>query len=132
MFNDYPYMCKKLYRLTYWFDFKTLNVISGKNKTVIGYDKSNWPIYCGADYLGEKWAHHNHIMVSLFSPTDYGKWPECGPKRNKAMVEYASVEGYLGYMIAFWDGVSKGTSHCIDMAHEAGLKVKVIKYKEKK
>ena len=130
-FNNYPFMSKILYKLTAKFEFKTLNVISGKNKFRIGYDKANWPIYCGADFLGEKWAHSNHVLVTLFDPKWYGKWPECGPKRNDAMIEYATEEGYLGYLVAFWDGESRGTEDCFSKARKAGMKVKVITYKDK-
>ena len=33
-----------------------------------------------------------------------------------------------GVLIAFWDGISKGTKHMIDLANKHGLKVFVVKF----
>ena len=35
---------------------------------------------------------------------------------------------YADYLIAFWDGKSKGTSLMINLAKEKGLKVRVVNY----
>lgn len=44
----------------------------------------------GADGLGERWAKRVGIPRKRFYAEDYGEWPECGPKRNRAMAEYAN------------------------------------------
>jgi hypothetical protein len=45
-----------------------------------------------------------------------------GFKRNKEMAEVSQG------LIAFWDNVSKGTKHMIDIATELKLKTLIIKY----
>jgi hypothetical protein len=35
---------------------------------------------------------------------------------------------YADYLIAFWDGKSKGTKHMIDLAVLNSLKIRIIKY----
>lgn len=46
---------------------------------------------------------------------------------NKKMAEYASLNGN-GELIAFWDGVSRGTRDMIDVAGKYGLIVRIIEY----
>lgn len=43
----------------------------------------------GADECGERWAKSNGIPVKRFPAEDYGEWPFCGPRRNRAMAQYA-------------------------------------------
>jgi len=54
----------------------------------------------------------------------YGK--SAGYKRNEEMAIYSKEDN--GVLIAFWDEVSKGTKHMIDLANKHGLKVFVVKY----
>ena len=76
----------------------------------------------GADKLGERYAHENSHKLTLF-PADWDKYGKsAGYIRNKQMAEYADA------LIAFWDGISKGTLHMINLAKENNLKVRVIKY----
>lgn len=61
----------------------------------------------GADSLGKRWAIENGIPVISF-PAEwdiYGK--SAGIRRNSSMGSYAD------YVIAFWDGESRGTKHMI-------------------
>jgi hypothetical protein len=75
----------------------------------------------GADRLGEVWALDNEVDIKRFVPNwDLGK--HAGFLRNSQMAEYAD------YLVAFWDGKSKGTKHMIDTALEKGLLVKVVRY----
>lgn len=46
---------------------------------------------------------------------------------NEQMARYAS-EVIGASLIAFWDGISKGTKHMIDLANKHGLRVFVIKF----
>ena len=76
--------------------------------------------YKGADLLGERYASERNHPIKQF-PADwrqYGK--SAGQKRNAEMANYANL------LIAFWDGKSKGTKNMIDLATQAGLKVKVL------
>lgn len=62
----------------------------------------------GADRLGEFWAYRNQIPIKIFKP-DWDKFGKAaGHIRNKAMAEYADR------VIAFWDGISRGTKNMIE------------------
>lgn len=76
----------------------------------------------GADHLGEQFAKEKGYDLKLFPANwkTYGK--SAGYLRNKQMAEYAD------YLIAFWDGKSKGTRHMIDLAKKNGLSVRVVRY----
>lgn len=74
----------------------------------------------GADRLGECYANEKGYKVTIF-PANwdlYGK--SAGYRRNVEMGNYADA------LIAFWDGLSKGTKHMIDIAKDLGLKIAVI------
>ena len=78
----------------------------------------------GADSLGERYALEKNYKLTKF-PANwslYGK--SAGYRRNVDMGNYADA------LIAFWDGISKGTKHMIDIATNKGLRICVIKYKE--
>ncbi len=76
--------------------------------------------YKGADLLGERYAAERNYQIRQF-PADWRRYGKsAGLKRNTEMAAYANV------LIAFWDGESKGTKHMIELATQAGLKVKVI------
>lgn len=74
----------------------------------------------GADYLAEKFAKENNIPIKVFLPDwdKYGK--SAGFIRNKQIVNEADS------VIAFWDGVSKGTTHSIMLAEQLNKKIKVV------
>lgn len=76
----------------------------------------------GADTLGKKWAKANGIKCYEFPAkwTTYGK--RAGYLRNREMAEFASA------VLVFWDGVSKGTQHMINLGHEYNLPVAVALY----
>jgi hypothetical protein len=70
----------------------------------------------GPDTFGEEWAIRNRVPVKRFPP-DFKRWGKsAGPRRNIQMLEYAD------YLIAFWDGKSKGTKHTIDNAEKYNVK----------
>ncbi len=82
----------------------------------------------GADSLGEQWAVTNWAKLVEF-PADwdtYGK--AAGYRRNVEMAEYAAQVPGEGWLVAFWDGVSTGTKHMIDLAFTYNLNVVVIHY----
>lgn len=82
----------------------------------------------GADKLGEQYAKLLGYEVSRF-PAD---WDNLGKRagyvRNAEMAKFAVEDSNYGVLIAFWDGVSKGTKHMIDLANRYGLIVHVIKF----
>lgn len=82
----------------------------------------------GADKLGEQYAQIAHYDVSRFPAAWdlYGK--SAGYRRNAKMARFASEDGNLGILVAFWDSKSRGTKHMIDLAKRYGIKVHVVNY----
>lgn len=74
----------------------------------------------GPDSFGEQWGLSKGIPVKRFPANwnEYGK--SAGMVRNIKMLEYAD------WLVAFWDGKSKGTKHIIDNAPKYGVKVVTI------
>ena len=73
----------------------------------------------GTDTLGERYAAEHGYAVERH-PADWGRHGRAaGPIRNREMVECSD------YVIAFWDGVSRGTQSLITAAEELGKPVRV-------
>jgi len=110
-FNDYERLKKVMDNCPY----EVTEVVCGKAR--------------GADSLGEKWALERGVYVEYFVPDWEGLGKRAGFARNADMAEYACENGSdNGLLVAFWDGVSKGTKSMIDLATKKGMLVKVIKY----
>ena len=76
----------------------------------------------GADQLGEKYAKEKGYRVKRF-PADWKKYNKAaGYIRNEEMAKYADA------LIAFWNGMSKGTEHMINLANKYNLKIRVCNY----
>lgn len=75
----------------------------------------------GADKLGEWWAFKNKLEVRVYHADWQRHGKKAGPLRNSEMVEAADA------LIAFWDGLSKGTANIIGLARAAGIPVRVVK-----
>ena len=76
----------------------------------------------GADMLGIVYSYRHNIKVKRF-PANwnlYGK--SAGYKRNVEMANNADM------LIAFWNGISRGTKHMIDTMNNQNKKVITIKY----
>ena len=71
----------------------------------------------GVDSMGEYWANLLSYKIIQFIPSWERFGRAAGHIRNAEMAEYADV------LIAFWDGVSKGTESMINLARKKGLKV---------
>lgn len=76
----------------------------------------------GADSLAERWAKENGIESKIFLPdwNQYGK--SAGYKRNILIIEASDA------VIAFWNGISKGTQHSINIAKEKPKPLAIILY----
>jgi len=76
----------------------------------------------GADQMAEEYAS----MIGLKSKVFMADWDKhgkaAGPMRNAEMAVYSD------YLIAFWDGSSRGTKNMIGLARKGGLKVYVKRY----
>lgn len=110
-FNDYELVRKAMLAIFGNFSPSQVEIISGHCSS-------------GADHLGEVFAKRNGIPLTLF-PADWNKYGRAaGPIRNKQMAEYVSSDGYL---VAFWDGKSKGTKNMIEEAYKVGATVKIVR-----
>ena len=72
--------------------------------------------------MTERYAEENNYSLELF-PAQWNKYGRsAGPIRNEIMVAKCD------YVIAFWDGTSKGTKNLIDNAvkYNKPLRVKLI------
>lgn len=76
----------------------------------------------GADSLAKKYAIEREISIKEFLPNwdQYGK--AAGFIRNKLIINECDE------IIAFWDGISKGTKQGIEYAQEIGKPFHVIKF----
>lgn len=76
----------------------------------------------GGDQCGARYAQENDIPVHVFPPDWISFGRRAGIVRNVQMLR----EGTPDYVVAFWDGKSKGTKHMIRIADEAGVPVKIV------
>lgn len=81
----------------------------------------------GADSLAERWSKENNIPITIH----YAEWSKygtrAGPIRNQLIVNELDVR-QGDSVIAFWDGISKGTLCTIKMAEKLKIPVHVINY----
>lgn len=76
----------------------------------------------GADSLAERYARENGYPIRTYKP-DWIKFGKAaGPIRNAEMVKDSDM------VVAFWDGISKGTKSTINLAEKSEKILKVIKY----
>lgn len=75
----------------------------------------------GVDSLGRVWARQNNIPVEMYLADWEKHGKSAGYKRNQEMAKNADA------LVAIWDGESKGTSHMIQIASAAKLRLKVFK-----
>ena len=73
----------------------------------------------GIDTQAREYAQNNNISLKEFLP-EYTKYGKSAPlKRNLQIIAYAD------YVVAFWDGASKGTKFVIDACEKQGKKITV-------
>ena len=76
----------------------------------------------GADTLGENYGVIKGIRVDGY-PANWEKYGKtAGYRRNLEMANDADA------LVAFWDGISRGTMHMITIARKQGLEVRVKSY----
>lgn len=75
----------------------------------------------GVDTIAEEYADKNNIQKIIFPAewSTYGK--QAGFIRNYKIVDHAD------HVLAFWNGVSKGTNHTIELAKHKGIPINVIR-----
>lgn len=113
-FNDYEYLKKQLSKFIKDHPDKRFTIVSGVAR--------------GADQLGEKYAREKCIQLKRF-PADWNNLGRsAGYIRNTQMLDYIKQNDCEGYVLAFWDGQSKGTRHMIKTAKKAGVPVEIFQY----
>lgn len=68
----------------------------------------------GVDRIAERWAEQVGVPCVVYLPN----WDAYG--RGAGIVRNRDIVDYCDSLIAFWDGVSKGTLNSIKLAREAG------------
>ena len=102
-FNDYDSLCEVL--------FSSVNPL--EDTIVSGGAK-------GADILAEQFADENNIPKKVFL-ADWNKYGKgAGFIRNSQIIEEAD------YVIAFWDGISKGTLDTINKAKKNNVELLIV------
>lgn len=76
----------------------------------------------GADILGELWAKDNGIKCTVHKPDWNKHGKSAGFIRNKLIVNDCD------YLIAFWDGKSKGTEHSLNLAKSLDKKTIIYEF----
>ncbi|MDY0270797.1 DUF2493 domain-containing protein [Trichloromonas sp.] len=76
----------------------------------------------GADSFAERWARENNIETKIYYPDWklYGK--KAGFVRNRDIVTNSDK------MVAFWDNMSKGTLHSINIADYNQIPYMIVKF----
>ena len=78
----------------------------------------------GIDSCAKKYALENNIKYTEFLP-EYEKYGRSAPlRRNIDIVKNA------GYVIAFWDGKSRGTAFTIGMCKSFDVRVKIYYHED--
>ena len=74
----------------------------------------------GADSLGEKWANENNVKTLIHKPDWETHGKAAGFIRNELIVDDSDI------VIAFWDGLSRGSEHSINLAKKQGKLEKIV------
>ena len=76
----------------------------------------------GADSLGRNWAKNHQIPIVEFP----AKWEFYG--RAAGYIRNHKMGDYADFLVAFWDGQSRGTEHEIDLCKEMGKKYDIYMF----
>jgi hypothetical protein len=123
-FSDYALLKEKCdYYLQ---NQKDIEIVSGSCSTGVHTFTTKYGVKVyGADGLGERYAKEKGYHVKSF-PAEWNKYANsAGRIRNEKMAEYADC------LIAFWDGISRGTKDMINKAKKYHLSLRVILYEKK-
>ena len=107
-------------------DFKDMQRACAILDHVVSKQTGEITVVCGmargADAIGYAWAKARGYKIAEF-PADWNTHGKsAGYKRNKQMAEYAT------HCVCFWDGLSRGTKHMIDLCEHYSLPLKVYSY----
>ena len=75
----------------------------------------------GVDKLAELYAERNGLCLSVFLP-DYAAYGSRAP-----LIRNAQIINQADYVVALWDGASRGTANVINLCIEKSKPFKIIK-----
>ena len=107
-FNDYP-------TLRAYMD----NILKNKNPNQIVIVSGT---ATGADKLGERYAKERGFRCDKFP----AQWDKLG--KRAGYVRNADMADYADALVAFYNGISLGTGHMINIAKEKELPTRIVKY----
>lgn len=76
----------------------------------------------GADMLASEIAEELELETECY-PADWRLGRRAGPLRNQKMIELGA-----DLVIAFWDGVSRGTAHTVQCAQKSGIPTRIVRF----
>lgn len=77
----------------------------------------------GADIHADQWASASPNATAEPHPaSDFGDWPDCGPRRNRHMVRLGA-----DMCLAFPTPQSRGTWDCVRKARRAGIPTRIVR-----
>lgn len=109
-------------------DFRDYDLLTKTMDNLLSNTKDDIMVVCGkargADTLGERYAKERGYAIRYF-PANWERYGKAaGYLRNTEMAKNADA------LVAFWDGMSLGTRHMIEIAKARGLKIRVKHYKK--
>lgn len=107
-FNDYELAKEKILYFVKNTFFNQIEIVSGGAR--------------GADRIGEKFAKEYSLKMKIFPPDWQNKGKKAGILRNQEMADYADC------LIAFWDGLSKGTMNMIEEMKKRNKPTRIVYY----
>ena len=107
-FKDYDFLCRTAD------GFIKLNNTSDMPVVIVSGNAR------GADLLGEEYALSRGYRVARFPADWHNQGKKAGYLRNCKMADYLK-ESENGQCIVFWDGISKGSKHMIDICRNKSI-----------
>lgn len=113
-FDDYTLLANEVIKFLPELSPHKVEIVSGGQVT-----KKDDGIYCGADFLGEKFAAQYSYPCKVF-PANWEKFGKgAGPRRNITMGDYST------HLIAFDTG-GKGTAHMVEYMRKLNKVIRVV------
>lgn len=124
-FNDYNFLKNESLKIIKHLKYEGYNTKKENIEIISGTAN-------GADKLGEKFAKEFELCLKQF-PANWNLYGNsAGYRRNREMALYAKQDSELNILIAYWDGISKGTKHMINLADNYKLKTFIVNYNNNK
>ena len=113
-------------------DFEDYLILKGALDRILTEDEDDIELVSGhakgADLLAERYAAEHGLPIHVIKPNWKAYGRAAGPIRNRQILEYAMCA--RPQVIAFWDGISKGTKNTIETARKMGINVETILFSQ--